>query len=179
MAAQQHWPIIEVLAAYIGRIVGDDVASTWNERQRSVNNCCSCKWGIWAVICSLLCITYVLAAFIVNNASDTGAATFWQWASMERQQSMLCHHAYSKGRATGATNGQSIRCLYWEYCWWRCRYTLKWASTERQWCLVMNVRHLGSDLLSVIYTWRIGHMYMQNRKWPSCCHMLKRASTEC
>jgi len=80
---------------------------------------------IWAVICLLLYITDILAAFLCKIESNTITATFWKWASPECQQS-----------------------------------------------LVLYVRYLGSEWLTVMHCRRIGSLYGQNRNQHSCCYVV-------
>jgi len=57
----------------------------WNQRQQSVNNFWSSKFGNWKVIWSLLCISDIMAAFIGKKQGDTVTTPFWEWVSTERQ----------------------------------------------------------------------------------------------
>jgi len=66
------------------------------ERQQSVNHFSSCKSGIWKVICSLLCISVVLAVFEGQRDCDTLPAWSWKWASTEHQSFLALHDGKSK-----------------------------------------------------------------------------------
>ena len=44
-----------------------------------------CMYVNWEAICSQLCITKVLAAFIAKRESDTVTTPFSKWVSTERQ----------------------------------------------------------------------------------------------
>jgi len=61
----------------------------YNERQRSVNDFWICKHLHWKVICSLLFIFNRLAAFVGKRDCGAVTATFWSWASTERQRYFL------------------------------------------------------------------------------------------
>ena len=63
----------------------------YNERQRSVNDLWFCKYGIYTVNWSLLCVTDVLAAVIGKGDSNTVTTPFWELASTERQQYLASH----------------------------------------------------------------------------------------
>jgi len=83
--------ITDVLAAFISKRDSNTVtipfcewAST--ERQRSLNDLWFCKYCNYSVIWSLLCITDQLPAFKGKWDSNTGTATFEEWASTQRQQ---------------------------------------------------------------------------------------------
>jgi hypothetical protein len=54
---------------------------TENECQRSVNHIWCFKFGNWIVSCSLLGITYILAAFLGKKDCNMVTATFWEWES--------------------------------------------------------------------------------------------------
>ena len=56
-----------------------------NTSQWRVCDFCSCNYSDWTEIWSLLCITYVLAAFIGKTDSNTVTAPFWEWVSTECQ----------------------------------------------------------------------------------------------
>jgi len=60
----KHGLYVQIIMKQLSTAADVDRTIYYNERQWSVNNVWSCKYGNWIVICSLLGITDVLADFI-------------------------------------------------------------------------------------------------------------------
>ena len=128
-AVQQHSPITNVLATFIGKKVSKDcVTLTWNsmstEHQRSIYHIWSCimdnpravQWH-WPIITEL-------AAIMCKDASDDIATTAWKWESTDQERFLVLHHGYSMGWATGFTHTQNFGRLYGQNWLWQYRYRL-------------------------------------------------------
>jgi len=153
-AALLHLSIIEVLAAFIGKIVYVDVASPDNERhqsvnrpsterqlsinrasterQQSINNLGCCILYVSRAVLRHLPIINVLAAFVRKRERDMVTAPIWKWESTERQRFCVLHHVSSTGCATAFIHNRSIGRLYRQNLQCRRHFTWQWASTERQ-----------------------------------------------
>jgi hypothetical protein len=83
-----------------------------NERQRSVNDFWICNQLNWKVICSLLFIFNRQAAFEGKRDCGTVTATFWYWASTERQQYYLWYISWLETDLLAVIHNQSMGSLY-------------------------------------------------------------------
>ena len=70
-AQQTYWQPV-----YVKQKVAQQQPHSENECQRSVNNFWTCKQRNWEVICLLLSIINLLAAFIAETENDTVTAPF-------------------------------------------------------------------------------------------------------
>jgi len=101
------WKLLS-MAADVERII------QWIECQQSVNESLFCKSSNYTEIWSLLCITNVLAAFIIKRNINTVTALFWEWASTERQRFLASHLGSFIFRLVAHIHSTDIGSLYWE-----------------------------------------------------------------
>jgi len=82
--------IIEVLAAFIGKIITTrSLCHLENECQQSINKFWLCVLGNHTTNRLQLVIKQFLAAFIGKTDCNTLPATSWKWASTEHQQFLI------------------------------------------------------------------------------------------
>ena len=144
-AALQQISIIEVLAAFISKIVNVDVTSPGNGSQQSVNRpSTECQQSINRALTELeqsvnslgCCILYdsravlrhlpiinVLVAFVGKSECNTVTDPLWKWASTERPRFWVLHLVSSKGCSTAVIHNRAIGRLYRPYGYYGCRVT--------------------------------------------------------
>ena len=90
--------------------------------------------GNWTEICSLYCISVVLAAFTGHRDSDTLSAWSWKWASTEHQWFLALHDGYTKHK-------MASNFYIWRFDWF---YRLKCSGSLSCWIEnELSCDHLG------------------------------------